>query len=71
MLSRALIVLSLVYFIGCKEDVDIIIFIIGMIIESVYASGVVKAAGQYQVIPIANGTFLVFLVQEGDMVKVG
>ena len=71
MLPRALIVLSLVYFTGCKEDVDTITPTIGTITESVYASGVVKAAGQYQVIPTANGTLLALLVQEGDTVKAG
>ncbi|MBK7241347.1 MAG: biotin/lipoyl-binding protein [Flavobacteriales bacterium] len=71
MLPRALIVLSLVYFTGCKEDIDTITPTIGTITESVYASGVVKAAGQYQVIPTANGTLLALLVQEGDTVKAG
>ena len=71
MIPRALIVLSLVFFTGCKNDVDTINPTIGTITESVYASGIVKAAGQYNVIPTSNGTLLALLVQEGDTVKAG
>lgn len=44
---------------------------VGPITESVYASGVVKAAGQYQVYPTVTGQVVGLLVQEGDTVKAG
>ena len=44
---------------------------VGPITESVYASGVVKARGQYTVFPTVNGTVTEILVQEGDTVKAG
>ena len=43
----------------------------GTITESAYASGVVKAQGQYQVVPVVNGRVMALLVQEGDTVKAG
>ncbi len=71
MIPRALFILALVCLTGCKEDENTITPTIGTITESVYASGIVKAAGQYQVIPSANGKLLALLVQEGDTVKAG
>ncbi|MEO7081568.1 MAG: efflux RND transporter periplasmic adaptor subunit [Flavobacteriales bacterium] len=44
---------------------------LGAITESVYANGLVKAEGQYQVYPTVNGTVLSLLVKEGDTVKAG
>lgn len=44
---------------------------VGPISESVYASGVVKAAGQYQVYPTVTGQVTTLLVAEGDTVKAG
>lgn len=44
---------------------------VGPITESVYASGVVKAGGQYMVYPTVNGTVTALLVKEGDTVKAG
>ncbi|MCE3296703.1 MAG: transporter [Crocinitomicaceae bacterium] len=43
----------------------------GDITESVYASGIVKSEGQYQVYPRSNGTLEALFVQEGDVVKDG
>lgn len=43
----------------------------GPITESVYASGVVKAAGQYQVYPSVSGPVLALFVHEGDTVRAG
>lgn len=43
----------------------------GPITESVYASGVVKAEGQYTVYPAVTGTVVGRFVQEGDTVKAG
>ncbi|MEO8588950.1 MAG: efflux RND transporter periplasmic adaptor subunit [Flavobacteriales bacterium] len=44
---------------------------VGPITESVYANGLVKAEGQYQVFPTANGTVTELLVSEGDTVTAG
>lgn len=43
----------------------------GDITESVYASGVIKSEGQYQVYPRSNGILQALFVQEGDQVKSG
>ncbi len=56
---------------GCKHNADNITPTMGAITESVYANGLVKAEGQYQVFPTVNGTVLALLVQEGDTVKAG
>lgn len=41
------------------------------IVQSVYASGKVKALNQYDVRPLSTGRFLGYSVKEGDLVKVG
>lgn len=41
------------------------------ITESVYASGIIKAVGQYDVYPVASGLLQSILVKEGDVVKKG
>ena len=56
---------------GCKHNADKITPTEGSITESVYANGLVKAQGQYQVYPTVNGTVLSLLVKEGDTVKAG
>ncbi len=56
---------------GCGKKPETITPTVGPITESVYASGVVKAAGQYQVFPTVNGTVTALLVKEGDTVKAG
>ena len=56
---------------GCTHRQDTITPALGAITESVYANGLVKAAGQYQVYPTVNGTVLALLVKEGDTVKAG
>lgn len=56
---------------ACGSDADTITPTVGPITESVYASGVVKAEGQYQVYPVVNGTVVAVLVKEGDTVKAG
>ncbi len=57
--------------IGCKPKTETITATIGPITESVYASGVIKAQGQYQVYPTVNGTVTALMVREGDTVKAG
>jgi multidrug efflux pump subunit AcrA (membrane-fusion protein) len=56
---------------ACAEDPGTIVPAAGPITESVYASGVVKAAGQYKVYPTVTGPVLALLVQEGDTVRAG
>ena len=56
---------------ACQEKEGTITPTKGSITESVYASGIVKAAGQYQVFPTVNGTVITLLVSEGDTVKAG
>lgn len=56
---------------ACGTDHETVTPTVGPITESVYASGVVKAAGQYQVFPTVTGTVLELLVSEGDTVKAG
>lgn len=56
---------------SCGDGVETARPVVGAITESVYASGVVKAAGQYQVYPTVSGAVLALLVHEGDTVKAG
>lgn len=62
---------ALVLLASCGGDRETTKPTVGPITESVYASGVVKAAGQYQVYPTATGQVVALLVKEGDTVKVG
>lgn len=56
---------------GCGRGQETTRPVVGPITESIYASGVVKAAGQYQVYPTVTGTVLALLVKEGDTVAAG
>lgn len=56
---------------SCGRQPETITPTVGPITESIYASGVVKAAGQYMVYPTVNGTVTALLVKEGDTVKAG
>lgn len=56
---------------GCAEERETTTPMVAPITESVYASGVVKAQGQYQVVPAVNGTVAALLVREGDTVNAG
>ncbi|MGB3870343.1 MAG: efflux RND transporter periplasmic adaptor subunit [Flavobacteriales bacterium] len=72
MATRALpVVILLLVIAGCTHNADTITPTKGAITESVYANGLVKAVGQYQVYPTVNGTVLALLVKEGDTVKAG
>ncbi len=68
LLSSTLLVPLLI---GCAEDRETTTPTVSAITESVYASGIVKAEGQYQVVPAVNGTVAALLVREGDTVKAG
>ncbi len=56
---------------GCGKQQGTITPTVGSITESVYANGMVKAQGQYQVYPTVTGTVLARLVAKGDTVKAG
>lgn len=56
---------------ACGTDSKTISPTRGAITESAYASGVVKAQGQYQAYPVVSGRVIALLVQEGDTVKAG
>jgi hypothetical protein len=72
MLVRSCSALSLVSLLAaCGEERETITPTVGPITESIYASGVVKAQGQYTVYPTVSGTVTALLVQEGDTVKAG
>lgn len=66
LLSGLLLLLS-----GCGREQETIRPTVGPITESVYASGIVKAAGQYQVYPTVTGTVMALLVKEGDTIAAG
>lgn len=56
---------------GCKNGQDSIPVERKSITESVYASGIVKAQGQYQSFALVSGILKEIKVKEGDAVKVG
>jgi multidrug efflux pump subunit AcrA (membrane-fusion protein) len=69
--NRSLPVLLVLVSIGCGRKHETITPTVGPITESVYASGIVKAAGQYQVYPTVTGTVMALLVKEGDTISAG
>lgn len=70
-MKHPLLVPVLLLAVSCGKKAETTTPTLGPITESVYASGVVKAEGQYQVYPTVNGTVTVRLVNEGDTVKAG
>jgi len=57
--------------IACKNKLEVIHPTIESITQSVYASGVVKSNGQYDVFPKVSGTVEAILISEGELVKKG
>lgn len=68
---RILLLYSIALLAACGAEHETTTPTKGPITESVYASGVVKARGQYTVFPTVNGTVNALLVEEGDTVKAG
>lgn len=64
-------ILLLLFSLACGKKKPGIKARLSSITESVYASGKVKALGQYQVLPVVNGLLKQVLVQPGDSVKEG
>lgn len=71
MLKSRLVLIAAIVWASCGSDRETTLPQVGPITESVYASGVVKAAGQYKVYPTVTGPVLALLVQEGDTVRAG
>ena len=56
---------------SCGKKQETSLPIVGPITESIYASGVLKTADQYQAFVTVNGIINEILVQEGDSVHIG
>ena len=69
--KRLITLLLVVLMSACGKEHETITPTVGPITESVYASGVVKARGQYMVYPTVSGTVSELLVHEGDTIKAG
>ena len=61
----------LILTVSCKRSNEKIHPTVETILESVYASGIVKSKNQYQVYSTVNGLIQEILVSEGDTVKKG
>lgn len=71
-LKYRLIVLLIVFSpFACKKQVEKTTPTVEKITESVYASGIIKSKGQYQVFSTVGGLIQKMLVKEGDLVKKG
>ena len=58
-------------FLSCKEKKDFYIVHSTSITQSVYASGIIKSEGQYQVFPKSSGVIAQVLIAEGEIVNSG
>jgi HlyD family secretion protein len=58
-------------FLSCKEKKDSYIVHPTSITQSVYASGIIKSEGQYQVFPKSSGVIAQVLIAEGEIVNSG
>ena len=67
----SLLLLATMVLYACKSKVETNKPIVSNITESVYASGVIKAANQYQVFATVNGIINAIFVTEGDEVIKG
>ncbi len=61
----------LILFISCKSNQEKTKPVTENITESVYAAGIIKAKGQYNVFSTVNGIISSILVSENDLVKTG
>ena len=68
----SLSVLMMAFFVSCqKKQSESLVVQKGTVTEGVYASGIVKATGQYTVYPTVSGTLKSIKVQAGQTVKSG
>lgn len=70
-MKNSLFILPFLVFFSCKKNVELQKPSRQTITESVYASGIIKAKGQYQAFASASGIVSELLVSEGDTVKQG
>ena len=69
--SRRILLISSFFFIGCGNDTETTTPKTADVVESVYASGIVKSKNQYEVYTKTNGVVEIIFVKEGDQVKKG
>jgi HlyD family secretion protein len=71
MTSKKLILLLFTLLFSCKSKFEKIFPVYSAISESIYASGLMKSANQYEAFVTVNGTINKIFVAEGDKVKKG
>lgn len=54
---------------SCSEEKNELVVKRSSIVESVYASGIIKSKGQYTLFPKTNGILKNILVEEGDLIR--
>lgn len=70
-MSRKSLIAFTLLLLSCGGKKETTLPVTQSITESIYASGIVKSKGQYQVYPNVSGTIDVIYVHEGDSVKAG
>ncbi len=68
---RSFISICVLCFVGCGNDVETTLPQRTDIVESVYASGVLKSKNQYEVFSRSNGLVKAIFVREGDEIHKG
>ena len=68
---RLFISICVLCFVGCGNDAETILPQRADIVESVYASGVLKSKNQYEVFSRSNGLVKAIFVREGDQIHKG
>lgn len=69
--SPVILFFLLASLVSCSSKEETLVVATGPVTESVYAAGVVKATGQYEVYPATGGIIEKVLVKAGDYVKKG
>jgi len=70
--SRLVMILySIFLLVGCGENTETVTPKLADVVESVYASGIVKSENQYEVFANSNGIVENIFVKEGDLIKKG
>jgi len=71
MKKNRILLVCIVFIVGCKSKVEKIKPTVESITESVYASGIIKSENQYEVFANVNGIIKTVFVNEGDTIKKG
>ncbi|MBK6858990.1 MAG: efflux RND transporter periplasmic adaptor subunit [Saprospiraceae bacterium] len=69
--SRLILLISSLFYIGCGNNTETTTPKTADVVESVYASGIVKSENQYEVFTNSNGVVEIIFVKEGEPVKKG